>query len=428
MVDCRRLAQSPQESPLINRHDEPGLRSETVRRTNLSAIVRELHLYGPLSRSELGTRTGLTRGAIRVLIGELVARGLATEHGGAAAGTPGRPSVLVRLNQERAFVLALEVSVDSLAAAIVGLGGAVERLVRVERPRAHVAPSDVVADLADIAADLLLETGSAKRELVGVGVGVVGIVRHSDGFVTMAPNLGWHNVPLGRSISIALGTRAPISVANEADLGALAEHRRGAAVGEYDLIYISGEVGVGAGVFVGGHPLTGTAGFGGEVGHLPLNPNGLPCACGSIGCWETEAGERALLARAGRPVDGGRQAVDELLADAFAGDEIALASVHSIGEWLGRGLAGLINIFNPRLIVLGGLFSRTFPLVEPILHAELERLALPASREVVDVVPSLLGTDAPLLGAAELAFDPLLADPAAWLSPAESVKPLLASA
>ncbi len=413
---------------MIEGHNERGLRIETVRRANLSAIVRELHLYGPLSRSDLVARTGLTRGAIRVLIGELAARGLATERSGTAAGTPGRPSVLVELDKRRAFVLGLDIAVDSLAAAVVGLGGSVERLVRVERPRAHLAPDDLVRDLTEIAAEVLIAGSDHDRHLVGVGVAVVGIVRRSDGSVTMAPNLGWRDVPLSRAIATALGTNAPVWVANEADLGALAELRRGAAVGERDLIYISGEVGVGAGIFVDSHPLTGTAGFGGEVGHMPVNPAGLPCACGSIGCWETEVGERALLAHAGRPADGGRRAIDELLADATAGNEVALASVGAVGVWLGRGLAGLINAFNPRVVVLGGLFSRLFPLVESTIRTELDRLALPASRDAVRIMPSRLGTDAPIRGAAELAFDPLLADPAAWLGSADSFEPLLASA
>ena len=91
-------------------------------------------------------------------------------------------------------------------------------------------------------------------------------------------------------------------IANEADLGALAEHRRGAAAGTDDVVFLSGEVGLGGGLIVGGRPLTGVAGYGGEVGHLPVNPlAGATCRCGSVGCWETEVGEEALLVRAGRP-------------------------------------------------------------------------------------------------------------------------------
>jgi predicted NBD/HSP70 family sugar kinase len=391
-----------------------GQRSETIRRSNLSAIVRELHAHGPLSRSELVERTGLTRSAVRGLIGELTAGGLATERRGAPLGGPGRPSVRVAAKSAGAEVLALEIAVDSLAAAIVGLGGQVRQLVRVERPRGHLAVDDLVRDLRELAVQICPPPIHPGR-LLGVGVAVVGVVRRSDGFVPLAPNLGWHNVALGDAIAVALGSATPVAVANEADLGALAELRRGAAVGERDVLYISGEVGVGGGIFVDGRPLTGAAGFAGEVGHMPVNPAGGVCGCGSTGCWETEIGERALLQRAGRAVDGGREAVEDILAAAAEQDARSLAALNEVGRWLGRGLAGLVNVFNPRLVVLGGLFGRVYFFVAPAVEEQLDRFALPAAREIVRLAPAALGVNAPLIGAAELAFEPLLAEPAAWL-------------
>jgi predicted NBD/HSP70 family sugar kinase len=233
----------------------------------------------------------------------------------------------------------------------------------------------------------------------------------------MAPNLGWRDVPLGEALAAALDVGVPISVANDADLGALVELRRGAAIGCDHALFISGEYGVGGGLIVDGLPLTGVAGYGGEVGHMPVNPNGVACRCGSFGCWETEVGEAALLRLAGRPPGGGRGEIDELLADAEAGSPVALSALDHVGRWMGVGLAGLINIFNPQLIVLGGLFGRVHTFVGPTLEHELDRRALTAPRRLVRIVPALLGIDAPLLGAAELAFEPLLADPAGWLVP-----------
>jgi predicted NBD/HSP70 family sugar kinase len=398
------------------RPDAIGQRSETVRRANLSAIVRELHTRGPLSRSELVASTGLTRSAIRGLIGELAVAGLVSEERAAPLGTPGRPSPLVRLNPERAVVLALEIAVDSLAAAAVGLGGDVLDLVRVDRPRVHFSVDEIVADLVELAAPVRARPPT-RDALIGIGVAVVGVVRRTDGFVSMAPNLGWRDVPLGERLARALEAPVPISVANDADLGAVAEHRRGAATGEDDVLFIQGEVGVGGGLIVDGKPLTGAAGYGGEVGHIPVNPNGLACRCGSTGCWETEIGEGVLLLRAGHPLGGGRGEVDAVLREAEAGAPAALSALEYVGRWLAFGLAGLVNVFNPRLVVLGGLFGRIYPFVAKTIEAELDRLALPAPRELVQVVPATLGVDAPLLGAAELAFEPLLADPAIWLGP-----------
>ena len=405
---------------------EIGQRSETVRRANLGAIVRELHARGALSRSELVARTGLTRSAIRSLVGELVTAGLAAEEPATRLGTPGRPSPGVRLVPESAVVVALDIAVDSLAAAVVGLGGTTLAHVRMERSRGHSSVDEIAADLAGLAR-MALGRRPVSEPLVGVGVAVVGVVRRSDGFVSMAPNLGWRDIPLGERLARALDLAVPISVANEADLGTLAELRRGVAVGVDDLVYISGEVGVGGGVILGGRPLMGVAGYAGEVGHMTVNPDGDACRCGSVGCWETEVGEDALLARAGHAPGGGRAGVDAVLLEAAAGSDVALAALDHVGRWLGIGLASLVNLLNPRLVVLGGRFSRIHPYVTRALHAELDRRTLPAARMLVTVVPTSLGVDGPLLGAAELALEPLLADPAQWVRPRDTL-PALKSA
>ncbi len=212
-----------------------------------------------------------------------------------------------------------------------------------------------------------------------------------------------------------LDTPAPVFVANDADLGALVEHRRGAAMGCDHVLFISGEYGVGGGLIIDGKPLTGVAGYGGEVGHMPVNPSGTACRCGSVGCWETEVGEAALLRLAGRAPGGGRGEVDAVLREAEAGSPAALSALDQVGRWIGVGLAGFVNLLNPQLVVLGGVFGRMHPFVARTLEEELDRRALAAPRRLVRIVPATLGADAPLLGAAELALEPLLDDPAAWM-------------
>jgi predicted NBD/HSP70 family sugar kinase len=402
-----------------------GQRSETVRRANLSAIVRELHANGPRSRSTLVARIGLTRSAIRSLLGELLEADLVREERAALQGTPGRPSPVVRTNPDAMVALALEVNVDSLAAAVVGLGGTVLEVVRVERPGGPASVDDTIAEIGELARRLLRDP-RRREALVGVGVAVAGVVRRSDGFVSMAPNLGWRDVPFGQRLAPALGLDVPVTVANEADLGAMAEHLRGAATGHEHVLFVTGEVGVGGGLIVDGRPLSGVAGFGGEIGHIPVNLDGKRCGCGAIGCWETEVGEGALLTRAGRAADGGRDALDALLDDAADADPIALAALDETGHWLGIGLAGLVNLLNPELVVLGGRFGRILPYVSDSLEEELDRHALAAPRALVRIVPSRLEADASLLGAAEIAFEAVLADPAAWLRRSSHVE--LASA
>jgi predicted NBD/HSP70 family sugar kinase len=395
-----------------------GQRSETVRRANLSAIMRELHLRGPQSRSELVARTGLTRTAIRALIGELAAGDLVVEERGSPAGAPGRPSPLVRPRSGRVVVLAIMIAVDSLAAALVDVGGAPLARVRIPRPRGHLTVDEIVDDVRDLARSL--PAFEAHRDaIVGIGVAMAGLVRRTDGTVSSAPNLGWRDAPLGERLATALGLDVPIHVANEADLAAVAELRRGSARGADDLLLIWGEVGVGGGVIVDGRALTGVAGYAGEVGHMPVNPAGMTCGCGSVGCLETEIGERALLRLAGRDENGGLDEIDLVVAAAHAGDPASLAALAHVGKWLGIGLAGLVNILNPRVIVLGGLFARTYTFIEAAILAELDRMALRGPRGLVRLTPAALATDAPLFGAAELALEPFLADPAVWLGPRE---------
>jgi predicted NBD/HSP70 family sugar kinase len=395
--------------------DDLGLRSETVRRANLSAIVRDLHERGSQSRSELVARTGLTRSAIRGLIGDLVAGGLVSEGRAERLGTPGRPSPLVCPTPEAAVVLALDIEVDSLAAALIGLGGDVLEHVRVDRRRGHSSLVEIVDDLADLAR--IVHSRRPHLHEIAIGVAVVGVVRRADGLVSMAPNLGWTDQPLGDRLVRVFGDDVPIFVANEADLGAIAEVRRGAAVGADHVLFVSGEVGVGGGLIVDGQPFTGVAGYGGEIGHLPVNPGGHSCPCGAIGCWETEVGAMSLLRRAGRSPREGRLGVDAILSEADAGSPSAVAALEETGRWLGVGLAGLVNVLNPRLVVLGGLFGRIQPHVAAIIDRELDRRALAAPRRLVRVVAGSLGAEAPLRGAAELALEPMLADPALWMGP-----------
>jgi predicted NBD/HSP70 family sugar kinase len=207
-----------------------------------------------------------------------------------------------------------------------------------------------------------------------------------------------------------LGPAVPILCRNDANLGAVAEHMRGIGSGIDNLVYLYAEVGVGGAVIVDGRPLEGASGYGGEVGHMRVNPEGALCRCGSRGCWETEVGEDALVTRAGRK-PGGRRAVDEVLAAAAAGEPNAARAVMRIAEWLGIGLANIVNCFNPELVVLGGLFADILAMAGPALVAQMRvGVVTPAQLRVSLVGPSL-GRESVLLGAAEVAMEAVLRNP-----------------
>lgn len=387
-----------------------GVSAEELRRHNLGAVLERLHLSGALSRSELVATTGLNRSTIADLLAELGALGLVEERPGLAPSGPGRPSPMVHPHPQGAVVLAIELAVDSVAVATVGLGGHVYNRIRVARPRGRYSPERTVQDVAKLAGPLL-DALPAEHVLVGVGAGVVGITRRSDGFVHLAPNLGWRNVPIATMLADALELGVPVLAANEADLGALAEYRRGMRPGTPNLIYVSCEAGIGAGIIVDGKPLLGSAGYAGEAGHMLVNPEGLPCKCGAIGCWETEAGEAALLRRAGMSDRMGH--IDEVVARADGGDVTTLRAMDEVGRWLGLGIGNLINVFNPDLVVLGSLYHRLFRFLEPSVLEGIRMRALDAPGSMATIASSGLGSDAHLIGAAELVLSRVIVDPAA---------------
>ena len=392
---------------------EGGVAQTEIRRSNLSRMLMELHVSGPLSRSELAAELHLNRSTVASLIAELVARGLVWERSRAKGlpQAPGRPSPVVELRRDGPGALAVDLSTDWIGAAVIGLGGAVIGSTRRDCSLANTDPAQIVDELHGLVGPLLEGVGDGPR-IVAIGVSVPGAVRAQDGHLHHAPNLGWRDVPMGKLVRDRFRElNVPVFVGNDADLAASAEHLRGSGRGSDDFICLWGEGGIGAGFVIGGRALTGAAGYAGEVGHLTVDPNGDLCHCGARGCWEAEVGEEALLRRSGRDPLGGTRALADLLSAADRGDEVALAAVAESGRWLGIGLAGLVNIFNPTRVSLGGLFARIFPYVREAVVRELDSRAMPAPRAMVELTTALLGANTLLLGAAELALAPTLYDP-----------------
>jgi predicted NBD/HSP70 family sugar kinase len=385
---------------------------ESVRRHNLSLLLRHLHQSGALSRSEIGGTLGMTRSTIGELVADLRARGLVEEGDPARLGAPGRPSLVARPNPEGAAAITAEIAVNSLSAAVVGLGGRILHRARVTHQPRRLAVDQTIEDIGK-----LIQTAQASIPpgcwVSGLGIAVAGVVRRADGFVHFAPNLGWRDVPLGRLVADRIGTSLPVTIANEADLGALAEHTWGAGVGVHHLVYVSSEVGVGGGLVIDGRPLVGASGCAGEVGHFQVNPLGERCRCGAIGCWETEIGGPAILRRIGVVEKNYKpEAVTRLLREAAWGDPVALAAIEDVGHWLATGLVGLVNVFNPERVVLGGWLATMWPMVEDTVDAELRERVMAPSQELDELIrPTQLGADGPLLGAAELALTRVLDEP-----------------
>jgi predicted NBD/HSP70 family sugar kinase len=385
-----------------------GATQDEVRRSNLSTVLRLLHLGGAQTRSQLTAVTGLNRSTVGDLVSALASLGLVRERAGDVRGV-GRPSLVVEPVPNSVAVLALDVRVERTVAALVGLGG--EVFARAERRHRDDGRDALIDQVAQVSREVL-ESLPPGASLVGVCAGVPGVVRATDGLVRFAPNLGWTDVPLGESLRVLIGGgRGDVCVRNDADLGVLAEHVRGSARDSSTIVYLAGDIGVGGGVFVDGRPLVGAGGYGGEVGHMRINPGGHTCRCGARGCWETEVGYAALVRAAGDAASGGLMG---LLERAARGDAQVLEAFDTVADWLGMGLVNLVNTFNPQAIVLGGHLGAVYAVAGDRVLEQLDG-ALPAARDLVRITSSELGGDATLIGASEVAFSLLLEDPVGLL-------------
>jgi predicted NBD/HSP70 family sugar kinase len=218
-------------------------------------------------------------------------------------------------------------------------------------------------------------------------------------------------VPLGDLLRDVVPEDAPVVIGNDADLAVLAEHQRGNARDCDDVVFLIGRIGVGAGIIINGIPVHGRDGHAGEIGHNVLDPGGPLCHCGKRGCIETFLGESALLELAGRRPPRTDAKVAALFEDARNGDDRALGAITAIAEPLGRAIANLLNTLNPERVVLGGSLGDVLELARPEVEAAVERYAFGLSQPCVELVLPAFGTDSALLGAGEVAFTALLADP-----------------
>ena len=350
--------------------------------------------------------TGLNRSTVKALTEELVGAGLVRETAPVGRGSAGRPSIAVEPAADCLFVLALDVGVEHLTAMRIGLGGQVLDRAELRQTHKDYGVRRTLSRLKRLSQRMFDDAPSSAR-CVGIGVGVCGVVSSDDGVVRFAPNLGWVDVPLRELVATTLQTSLRIEIGNDGDLGALAEHLRGAGRGLSSMVFISGEVGIGGGIILDGRPLRGVGGYGGEIGHMCIDPRGRMCRCGRRGCWETEVGDEAVLLATGAPEGA---TLSDVLQAYAAGERWPRAGMRRVGRMLGAGVVNLVNIFNPEVIVFGGASQYIFSATEDIVRQVLPE-ALAASRQQVRLELPVLRDDAIAIGAAELAFAGLLDDP-----------------
>ncbi|MFD5030678.1 ROK family protein [Streptomyces sp. NPDC058220] len=381
----------------------------------LGPALELVHTGRAPTRAVLTAELGVTRATAGAVAAELEALGLIRidSRPGAAAGSQGRPSHRLSVDDKGPVALAAQIHADGFRAALVGLGG---RIVATAPVRATVTadPAQVLGEVVEAGAGLLRASG---RRCVGAGLAVPSAVAEPDGTALNPLHIAWPAGAPVRQIFAdrvrAAGIEGPAFTGNDVNLAALAEHRHGAGRGARHLLCVAtGHRGVGGALVLDGRLHTGSSGLALEVGHLTVNPEGRPCYCGSKGCLDVEADPLAFLTTAGRtpgPEVSLLQQSRDLLRTEYA-DPAVRGATEELIDRLGLGLAGLVNILNPDRIILGGLHRE-------LLDADPERLrAVVADRSLwgrsggVPILPCTLDHNS-LVGAAEVAWQPVLDDP-----------------
>ena len=377
-----------------------------VRATNLAVVLRYARAHAPCSRADIAAATGLNKATVSSLVADLIDRRILRETG-LSDRRIGRPATMLVLDGAPYAAIGIEVNADYLTAVAIDLGG--ERVLSWRRSFAgwESTPAKAAAAIAALGRRAAGRLAKEDRRVLGLTVAVPGLVDAS-GVVRFAPNLRWRDVDLRDMLSRALGgPDYPVTVDNDANLAVMAESRYGSAAGARHLVYLTGEVGIGAGIISDGRLIRGARGFPGEIGHLSVGPETKVCACGRNGCLEAVAGIGALVAAAlpgAGPVSDLEPEVAEVARRAHTGDPAALTALEEAGRALGHGVSILANLLDPEVVVLGGYFVPLAGWLLPAAEAELKARSVEPDH-AARIVTSALGLGAAATGAAATVLD-----------------------
>ena len=391
-----------------------GARQSSLRASNLSLVARTVCASAePISRAAVAKRTSMTRSTASRLADDLVAAGLLDELERAGATGPGRPATPLVAGSGVA-ALGLQVNAGFLAARVVNLRGDVIG--------EHIEVDDLVGSppvptlerLAAIARDVLNAMPSGVR-LVGGGLALPGVVSADTGTLLLAPNLGWADLRPVEHLPVDLlpAGAGMLRVGNEADLAArtVAEEAPGRPGPVRDVVYLSGEIGVGGAVVLGGRVMTGQHGWAGEIGHVTVDPDGPACPCGSTGCLERYAGRHAILDAAGMDRDS---TAADLVSAVASGDAGAAKALDRAARALGIAVAGVLNVLDIPAVVLGGHLGQIADLLHPELDRQLRARVMSARWAAPTIVPAPVDPAPGATGAAMLELSLVLDQPGLW--------------
>jgi len=401
----------------------------SLRRHNLSVVLHQIALgttrREPVSRADIAATTGITKATVSALVDRLITGQLVEELPPASPAGAGRPAKPIMLARGRVAALGLEVNADFVGARVVDLTGAVLAESIFQFDLRHSDPGLGLSRLAQRASDVL-EQLPAQVSLAGAGLALPGLIDPVSGRLIFAPNLGWSQVDARESL-LAAAESAQLTqndqlvkalayprIHNEAVLAAKA-HATTETDPAASFLYISGDIGIGAAVFMEGRPFGGLHGWAGEIGHNCIEPDGQRCSCGATGCLETVAGKAALLRACGLEEPGGMDRLEDLLAADDARSP-AHQAVDRAGHALGQAVADAINLVDLNRVVLGGTMARLADHLVPIIYETVNLRAMPARwGDPITVAASPYRSYPAMSGAAMAVLDGVIADPAALL-------------
>ena len=388
-----------------------GATNQSLRAHNLSLALRHILANpGAINRAGIAAQTGISRATMSRLVDELIASSLVEEsEDKLSTGQRGRPTSVLSPTSGKVIALGLQVNVSALGAYLVDLSGTVLAHEYVSGDFSGADPTSTLRKLARIARRVLREGSSAGALFLGSSLALPGLF--SADTLTIAPNLGWRNIPR-KELLRPLHDLDVTLVANEADLAAyaVAYPRPGVPEGPESFIYVSGEVGIGGGLIVNHQPLSGAHGWSGEIGHICVEPEGAICSCGARGCLETVAGLKALGHAAGL---GDNASTREILQHAGHSSRAQDAMTHA-GHALGQALSAVVNTVDISQVYLGGLVAEIAPYLLPSLHEELATRVLQAPWQTpqIDILPH--SEDLSLRGGAHRVLELTVDDPIHW--------------
>lgn len=361
-----------------------------VKKINKSLILHTIRKHPELSRARISEMTGLNKATVSNLVAELQEDQLVLEAGpGESSG--GRKPLILHFNAMAGCVIGMELRVKQLTAILCDLNGNV--LSEADSLLQRHNLDDVLAEMNTMIASLIAKAPSTPYGVVGIGVGVPGMV-DENGVVLFAPNLAWEKVHLRELLEESFSI--PVVIDNEANSGAFGELNFGRGEDVRHLLYVSAGSGIGSGIIIAGELYKGSRGYAGETGHMCIEAEGIPCSCGSRGCWELYASEKAYdLASMELPA----YRTPDLIGFAARGNTAAERQFSEIGAYLGIGLTNLINSFNPELIVIGGPLSEAREWLEPSMQQMVAKRTLPYHKQQLEIAFSTLGSRAAMIGA-----------------------------